>query len=1147
MGDQISDLLRIRPRFLRSAHLERDFADVEALRGYVVTPTAKAGFERLANGLAPKSSQRAWRITGDYGTGKSSFALALAHTLSNPQGLPVNLRRALNLRNLGIEKRQLLPVLVTGSRGPAVKALLHAVATALEEAHPRGRKPELIDRLRTIAGNEQPGRADAQTARLLSEAARHVTKSGRADGLLIVIDELGKFLEYAALHPDRQDIYFLQEIAEAASRSGDAPVVIVGLLHQGFHSYAEQLSLGAQKEWEKVAGRYEEIVFDQPLEQTVTLIADALGVRTDRLPRGAAGTLERDMARSVELGWYGQAVARKELAELAPLLYPLHPSVVPVLVRLFSRFGQNERSLYGFLLSDEPFGLQAFAMQAPKGDRFYRIHDLYNYARTAFGHRLALQSFRSHWNQIESVVESFPQGHEPDLAVLKTVAVLNLVDAPGLLATDRSLALAIDNSTPESVLRTQAALKDLQQKKSVLYYRGSAGGYCLWPHTSVNLERAYHEALKAVPLPAHVAPLIKDSLETRPLVARRHYIETGNLRHFRVDFLAPNEISAILSQDDGSDGRVLVALCESELEREEARGFAQNPALKGRIDVLVAVPQPLSGLSHLVAEVQRWEWVARNVPELNHDTYAQEEVARQLASCRQVLDKRIQGYIGLRQFGETVGLQWFHRGELADLPSGRGLLERLSQICDEVYNQAPQIKNELVNRHSLSSAAAAARFRLIERLLDAPSKAFLGMDPVAKPPEMSMYLSVLKAAELHREASTGWTIAVPQVGADPCRVRPVFAWLLKSLEEASGARVRVTDLFAGLRRPPYGVREGLNPLLLAVFAATHEHDVAFYEDGGFVRQMTNQEFQRLIKSPEKFELQYCRVVGIRAAVFEQLYRVLHPGAREHAEVDVLDIIRPLCVFAAQLPSYAQKTTVLSPVTIAVREALLRAEEPAPLLFRHLPRACGCEPFEGDDLPSSSRVEQFVERLRGALDELRAAYPELLRRMSHKFVAGFDRHGGVDEARNDIAAIAERIQGSISEPRLKAFCLRLADQTLPQQGWVESLGSLLCSKPPSKWIDRDEAVYHEELSLLVRLFRRVESVSFAQSDGKEVGAMRIAITQRDGTEVEQVVYLDPADEARVTELEGAILRLSGGDGRLGVLAATRVIWGQLRRP
>lgn len=1148
LAGRISDLFRVHPRFLRSTHLERDFGDANALRGYVVTPTARASLERLARGLAPKSGQRAWRITGDYGTGKSSFALALAHLFDGGRdGLPDDLRRAVDFRGLGLERPHLLPVLVTGSRAPAAPALLRGVAAALEEGCRRGRRPEIIDRLKAAATDEQPGRADAQAVRLLSDAAAYVRASGRGAGLLVVIDEMGKFLEFAALHPDRQDIYFLQQLAETASRSGETPVVVVGVLHQGFHAYAESLSLAAQKEWEKVAGRYDEIIFDQPLEQTTVLVADALGISINRLPRGAIGMLERDMGRAVELGWYGHSAARKGLVDAAARLYPLHPTTVPVLVRLFSRFGQNERSLYGFLLSDEPHALQSFAVQQPGPNRFYRLHDLYDYVRLAFGHRLSLQSFRSHWNQIESVVESFPSGHDLDMAILKTVAVLNLIDVPGLLATDETVALAVAGSSPDAFRSVQTMLRDLQRKKSVLYYRGAAGGYCLWPHTSVNLERAYQEAVKAVPMPSRVAPLIRERLEIRPLVARRHYIETGNLRHFRVDYSAPGEIAAALKAEDGSDGRVLVALCESEAEREEAGQFARSAEMSGRPNVLVAVPRPLSGLAQLVAEVQRWEWVTRSVPELNHDTYAQEEVTRQLAACNQMLEKRVQGYVGLRQFGETVGLEWFHLGQPIQLPSGRGLLEKLSAICDEVYKKAPRIKNELVNRHSLSSAAAAARLRLIERLLKAPGEPLLGMDTAGKPPEMSMYLSVLKAAGLHRQAGGTWVVALPPNDEDPCRVRPILARMRECLEAAGGTRVKVTDLFAEVRRPPYGVREGLNPLLLAVFAVVHEQDIAFYEGGGFLRQVTGQEFQRLIKSPEKFELQYCRVAGVRAAVFERLYRVLHPEREKPVGADILDVVRPLCVFAAQLPSYALKTARLSPAALAVRDSLLRADEPATLLFRHLPKSFGVDPFEGDEPPNPARVRGFVDGLRETLDELRAAYPELIHRMKESLVAAFERPGGFDATRQALAASAREILVSVSEVGLKAFCLRLADLGLAEQEWVESLGGLICSKPPSKWVDRDEAVYREELARLVRLFRRVESTTFASRSHGQAQAMRVSITCQDGTEVERVVHLDAAEETKVAEIEAVIDGLLCADRRLGVVAATRAIRSQLLRP
>ena len=1144
LATRISDLFHVRPRFLRSTHLERDFGDPDALRGYVLTQPVQTGLNRLARGLGPKSTQRAWRVTGDYGTGKSSFALALARLLAGGEGIPADLRRAVDFRNLGVERPQLIPVLVTGSRAPAAPAILRSIAAALDAACPRGRKPEIIDRLRCAADDNHPGRADSRVTALVGEAASFVRENGKGAGLLVIVDELGKFLEYAALHPDRQDVYFLQELAEAAARSADTPVVVVGLLHQGVHAYAEQLSLAAQREWDKVAGRYDEILFNQPLEQTAALVADALGVRTAGLPEGTAGTLDRDACEAVELGWFGPDAARKAMSEAAPGLYPLHPTTIPVLVRLFSRFGQNERSLYGFLLSDEPHALQAFAAQTPGPDRFYRIHHLYDYARAAFGHRLVLQSFRSHWNQIESVVESFPRGHEFELAILKTVAVLNLVDSPALLATDETVALAVGGSSPDVTRRVKAALKDLKQKKSVLYYRGASGGYCLWPHTSVNLERAYQEAVKAVPVPTRVAPLIKDRLETRPLVTRRHYIESGNLRHFRVNYAAPDNLSAVLRLEDGADGRVLVALCESAADREEASRFARTAEVKDRAEVLVAVPQPLSGLSIMVAEVQRWEWIGRNVAELNHDAYAQEEVARQLAACRQVLEKRVQAYVGLRQFGETVGLEWFHRGKATDLASGRALLEKLSKVCDGVYKDAPRIANELVNRHSLSSAAAGARLRLIERLLKAPGEAYLGMDPESKPPEMSMYLSVLQAAGLHQQTPDGWTVAEPADGDDPCNVRPVLTCMRECLEAAGGVRVPVLDLYDRLRRAPYGVREGLTPLLLAVFAVIHEQDIAFYEDGGFVKQVTGHEFQRLIKSPEKFAVQYCRVAGVRAAVFERLYKVLHPDRKKPEGADILDVVRPLCVFAAGLPAYVHKTQAFSPAALAVRDRLLRAEEPSTLLFRHLPEACGCEPFEGDESPSPARVKRFVERLHASLDELRAAYPELLGRMKGEFVRVFERPGGFERVRAAVAESARQILVAVSEPGLKAFCLRLADAALPEQEWVESLGSLLCSKPPAKWIDRDEALFREELARLTRLYRRVESTAFMSGAGEGARAMRVAITCQDGTEVEQVVYLHKDEEARVAELETAISRLLSADGRLGVVAATRVIRSKL---
>ena len=719
--------------------------------------------------------------------------------------------------------------------------------------------------------------------------------------------------------------------------------------------------------------------------------------------------------------------------------------------------------------------------------------------------------------------------------------MLNLIDSPHHLATEEAISLAVSGSSEAGAnKRVKATLRDLQRGKVVLYFRGAAGGYCLWPHTSVNLERAYQEALKAVPTPSNVGTAIRSDLETRPLVARRHYIETGNLRHFAVEYAPPADLPALLERGpQGADGQILVALCETPEEQESATTFAHGPSLRNHDQVLIAVPQPLRGLASLLAEVQRWEWVGRNIPELAHDEFAQEEVSRQLTAARQVLEKRVRTYIGIRQFGEKTDLHWFYHGKSTPIRGGRELLERLSSICDKVFDNAPRFRNELVNRHSLSSAAAAARLRLIEHILSAPGQPLLGMDSAKKPPEMSMYLSVLQAAGLHREEGEVWRITEPLASEDTSKVHPLLARILEVLEARPGARVKLTDMFAELRRPPFGLRDGLTPLMLAVFVAIHERDVAFYENGRFLREVTGYEFQRIIKATETFEIQYCKIGGVRAVVFEKLFQALNPG-KERKGVDILDVVKPLFAFASDLPQYARRTAALSPDAAAVRNALANAEEPATLLFRQLPQALGFDAFESDDKPSPSRVKRFVERLRASLDELGNLYPDLLRRMLADIHAAFERPGSPEEARSALSAAAERVLVSISEPRLKALCLRLPDRSLPEREWVESIGSLLCPKPPAKWLDADVTMFRDELARLAQQFRRVESTVFT-TGGRDGGhAMRVAITCEDGTEVEQVVYLEEKENQRADEIESTVANLLAREGRVGLVAATRAI-------
>lgn len=308
----IRELFRTPGRFLRSTHLERDFEDSAALRDYILTPPIADALRLVIEGLRTGSKRRAWRITGDYGSGKSSFALALAHLLRDHKAPALaHVRRALDFRGMGATPR-MLPILVTGAR----EGIISAIARGIEGAATRlgaTQAAELAAEAQAVAV-----RGDgAGLVSLLERLTSFAVGVGHT-GAVLIIDEMGKLLEHAVLHPDREDVYVLQRLAEAADRSAGEPLVVLGLLHHGFHAYAEHLPATARHEWEKVAERFQEIVFDQPLAHVAALVGGALAIRAEAMPNGFTGAGERARSEAVATGWFGTADAVGSLPDPHP-------------------------------------------------------------------------------------------------------------------------------------------------------------------------------------------------------------------------------------------------------------------------------------------------------------------------------------------------------------------------------------------------------------------------------------------------------------------------------------------------------------------------------------------------------------------------------------------------------------------------------------------------------------------------------------------------------------------------------------------------------------------------------------------------------------------------------------------------------------
>jgi hypothetical protein len=1121
------------------------------LDDYCLTGFGLGCLASVADGLKQNSTRRAWRFTGDYGTGKSSFALLLARCVQSARSpLPPMLRRTISEQCSEFDERNFLPILLTGSHASLGAALLEAIASSIPsrifkqlpraaQALVRNRKD--VDYLLT----------DDQIVNLFESVCSIAIEKGLAEGLLIVLDEAGKYLEHAALHTESHDVMLLQRLAECAQRSAEQPILIVCLFHMAFTAYAAQLSPAAQREWEKVSGRFEDVPFAHPLEQVAQLVSAALRVDKQRTPPKLLAEASEIAGEASRMRWIGTKASARAWQQLAPNFFPIDPMLFPVALRFFQKFAQNERSLFSFLFSHEPLGLRAFAACPIAEATLLRIPSFFDYVRANFGHRLAQMSYRTRWSVVEAVIEAATDLLPIEQQVLKTVALLNLLNSDEFRPTEDAIALAVggvESSGRRHVRRVLATLS----KAHRLFFRGEVHGYSVWPYSSVDLDKAYEKARAAI-AETRIAASVQSQLPQRAIVARRHYIQTGNLRHFAVEYAAGSDLASAVAKpcpDALADGRLVVALCEDESERRSALEAAQRIAQELPL-TLIAVTRPLRQLRGFVAEAQRWEWVSTHTPELNTDNHARGEVSRQLEHTRDMLDRKLDEFVGLHRVNRTTTLEWFHQGaSLTRLGTGRALMQKLSDVCDDCFSEcAPQIRNELVNRHELSSAAAGARMRLMERMLTHADQPRLGIPETKHPPELSMYLSVLKTAGAHRHHEGTWEIHLPiNQREDPCNLRHTFAFLRNELEQSPDTRRPVLSLYSALEKPPFGVKRGLLPLLLTAFASVHGHELAFYERGNFLPQIGGEMFHRLAKVPELFELQWCKIEGLRAQILEDLRHVVSLPPSKSNRTRLLEIVRPLCRFATELPEFSRRTRQLSGAALRVREVLLTAQEPVTLLLHRLPEACGLAPFLAGSTASPATAQAFVRQLHAALRELHGAYGAMIQRLEGRIASQF-RLGDqlTAQSREQILQRTRFLKPHLRESRMVALANALTDTNATESSWMAGIGSVILTKSPMTWTDADEARFDSELVDLIGRFLRVEHLHHGGVSSGEFGrAVRVSITQPDGDEVAEVLHVSSDEESRLDEVEKRFNEFLIKEGNVALVAAARQIGEQLSR-
>lgn len=1121
-------LVAIKGRFARSVRLDADSA-ADALEGYLPTGRSLDVLRRVARGMIRDDAARAFSITGPYGSGKSSLAVMLDACLG-----PVGDEGHQTARRILTEHApEVLAALDKGRNkfGGGDPGFVRAVITTPQ------REPVMTTVVRALLrGSRRAGHDDlaaswhdlltrAESTRFASPAFVELKDllevTCQRQPVLLVIDEFGKNLEAYADAGADGDLYLLQELAELTQGADRLPLLLATIQHLAFEAYATDATAAQRREWAKVQGRLEDIAFLDSPAATRRLIAAA--IVHDANP--TATWLRHEAAY-----WAAHDAAARGAAEVAdPQLlaacWPLHPSVLLVLPDLCARYGQNERTLFGFLASDAPQSAKSMLAQTP-GDAplpWVRLDWVYDYFVDSASTFVGASRDASRWIEIETTMRDAHGLSAAQARLLKTIGVFNLVSAVGTVrASTELLCLALagagDGLTDDAdVVARLTELVDL----GVVVYRDFAGEYRIWQGSDFDLDGALTSARRRA-AERSPAELLAEVMPLSPLVAARHAVQHGTTRAFeRVWADARTSDLRLPAPDSACDG-LLVYVADP---KGQVGALPDNPH---GIPIITVTAEPAEVI-RTAAEVAALTDVAAD-PRLRSDDHAvRRELGERLGHARQLLQRAISD-----TYGPSAIWTWVNpRDGWAGKPRRALGSSLLSDVFDLAYPHPWKGDYEPINRAELSSAGAKARRTVLNALVDPDTRVLANLGLTGHGADVAIYRTIYADTGLH--AAGGIT------GKPHKPWRPVWDTLMRELDDATQAPVSAAHLLDRLMLPPHGLRAGIASMVFVAGLLHRAADIAIYEHGTFKPRLTGALIDRLVRNPGNFAVKHLAAANprsIRGQVVAGLAEALD------VEAGVLPVTLTLVRLLGRGSKYLRTTQKLHLAwsetnpqdqrrvvnAVAVRDAIIEANEPDELLFSALPNALGFPPAtppgrSGMEAMTRQDVTPYIRTVAQAADLLRQAPNALINHIAEEVLHAATRSQSVA----DLIAQAERVaELDVAAKDVRTFAGQamlagLADTT---DAWVTSLATACTGSPPADWTDADIGPNIAKLVRIATDFRRVAYLANVHSNergGDSFTAWMLSATRTDGTHNDVLVALptrhaQAADAAAATAIE-----------------------------
>lgn len=1020
-------MISIKQNYKSSTRIDGSVDSKQFINNIVLHGTALSTLDTLGKEVK-NTSQRCFTLTGTYGTGKSTFALYMSLLLSEnkkeralaKQKLAEVAPASTFSEDLNVKKGWKVVKYVCGLDSPA-EGLASSVLSEL------GETPAAV------------GGSDHQYVELIKTALASAAK--RTDGVLILLDEMGKALDYQSR--EQKDLHFFQELADAIEKS-KTPVVLVGFLHQSFAEYARSMTSHIQREWGKVQGRYRDIAYSPSIDESLILIGETVTAAPELSEKITNKYSDLVKVVATHLG-----KERNILHSLEKAL-PIDPVVSLLLGPISKRsFSQNERSLFGFLASNEKLSFNQFVNNFYNNAKSVSELHLYNanlfwqYLTGNLDHIISASRDGKIWLEAkDALYRASLDGGELHEAITKTVALITMFGYQHQLFASRDFLLSYFEQLGYSKTKVLNAIEELEKWK-VLIYRDTHQALTIFQGSDIDVNELVATTVEAI---KDGIDWVSEVQSTKHILASAHYHRKGTMRWADIKLINESSVGAIkglpeIPQDNEpflyfyipSSSAVLNALKDSVGSHKR---------------IVYGETCTSESLKSLAIEQLALKSILKTNKALVHDKIAKEEVNGRLQANERALESELEGI-----FSKS---KWVYCGRSYN---AENLSSLISTFADDIYCKAPTIVNELVNRNKPSGSANAAIKKLVLAMAENYDEELLGLPEDTFPAEKGLYFSCLRNFGLHSEADSEW-IFPTEVRNE--LVNTLFSDTHENVVLKAQSPVWLSDIDEFWAAPPYGLTKGIRSIWLMAFVLSHLKDYAFYDKNEatgeviFITQPDDEFALKLIQKPQNVAVQAIQIDQEKTAYLNKLAEALDSVTEKEFnyadEVTPLRIAEGLVTFYSKLSNYTVMTKNMTKKGRKFLEVTKKASDPHEYLFKAIPKLLNTEL----DSVGSAQMTDLLSNLKNAHTEMLANFESSIKK-------------AFGEERVSVETCTAVINFT-ADHKLKSFAQRLSEQTESSTKWVSNVISLLSSKSEKNWDDLAITKAQAELPELVEKFK-----------------------------------------------------------------------------